>query len=64
MSDICPVTLYHGTSSIFLPSILENGLGGINAVKEWGILELAREIFPYVEENFKDDYRFDSFKKW
>ena len=63
MHNICPVTLYHGTSSIFLPSILENGLGGINAVKEWGILDLAREIFPYVEENFKDDYRFDSFKK-
>lgn len=63
MHNICPVTLYHGTSSIFLPSILKNGLGGINAVKEWGILELAREIFPYVEENFKDDYRFYTFKK-
>ena len=63
MSDICPVTLYHGTSSIFLPSILEYGLGGINAVKEWGILDLAREIFPYVEENFKEDYQFDTFKK-
>lgn len=63
MNNICPVALYHGTSSIFLPSILENGLGGINAVKEWGILDLAREIFPYVEENFKDDYRFDTFKK-
>lgn len=70
MSDICPVTLYHGTSSIFLPSILEYGLGGINAVKEWGILDLAREIFPYVEElhvaktaHFDDMNEFDSFKK-
>lgn len=50
MHNICPVTLYHGTSSFFLDSILENGLGGVNIIKEWGVLDLVNEMYPYVAE--------------
>lgn len=63
MSDTCPVKLYHGTSTIFLPGILENGLGATNVVKEWGILDLARDIFPLVQKEHSDHTYFNCFKE-
>ena len=48
------IDLYHGTSTLFLDSIVENGLGGINPVRDWNLLELAKEVFEqsklYLEE--------------
>lgn len=38
------IDLYPGTSTLFLDSIIGNGLGAVNPMKEWGILELAREV--------------------
>jgi hypothetical protein len=32
--------LYHLTSTLFLDSIVQNGLGAINPVREWNILDL------------------------
>ena len=52
MSKIYPFPLYHGTSSIFLSSILETGLGGKNIVKELKVQDLAKEMLPFVIENF------------
>lgn len=63
MTDICPIKLYHGTSSIFLKSIKENGLGGVNVIKEWGIIDLAKEILPLVEESFPGHINLDSFRR-
>lgn len=63
MSDICPVTLYHGTSSFFLDSILENGLGGVNIIKEWGVLDLVNEMYPYAAERLSNHKSFGSFEK-
>jgi len=39
------ISLYHGTSTIFLDSIVENGLGGINPIKEWKVYELSRDVY-------------------
>lgn len=52
MSKNYPFPLYHGTSSIFLSSILETGLGGKNIIKELKVQDLAKEMFPFVIENF------------
>lgn len=49
-----PFSLYHGTSTIFLKSILENGLGGINPIEEWKVLELAKEVFELSSEHLYD----------
>lgn len=48
------VDLYHGTSTLFLDSITQNGLGAINPVKEWNILELCQEVYELSEEHLKD----------
>lgn len=32
---ILDIPLFHGTSSLFLPSIIENGLGAINPITEY-----------------------------
>lgn len=38
--------LYHGTSTIFLKSIAEHGLGGWDPIKEWRVLECLRRVIP------------------
>lgn len=43
------IPLYHGTSSIFLDSIFEFGLGGKNIITDWKVLEAAREIFYFAQ---------------
>lgn len=42
-------TLFHGTSSIFLPGILEKGLGGSNPLLDLDIYNLSLELLPFVE---------------
>lgn len=49
------IPLYHGTSTIFLDSIKKNGLGGINPIKEFKIIEALRLLL-----NFADKYFFAS----
>ncbi len=46
--------LYHGTSTLFLDSIVQHGLGAINPVKEWNILDLCREVYELSEEYLRD----------
>jgi hypothetical protein len=46
-----PVPLYHGTSTLFLEGILKLGLGGMDAIAEWKVLEFARAIAPLVDEH-------------
>jgi hypothetical protein len=50
-----PFSLYHGTSTVFLKSILENGLGGKNPVSDWKMLELANKVFELSTRHL-DDY--------
>ena len=43
------IPLYHGTSTLFVDSIANHGLGGMNPVKEWSLLELAKEVLLLSE---------------
>jgi hypothetical protein len=56
-TDLIPLPLYHGTSTLFLEGILKHGLGGKNQLEEWRVLELARAIAPLVEQHcaIRDD---------
>jgi hypothetical protein len=47
------VDLYHGTSTLFLDSILQNGLAGINPVTEWQLLELSQEVYALSEAHLQ-----------
>lgn len=50
-----PVSLYHGTSSLFIPSIIEHGLGGKNLIKEWRIIEFTKAIYPLIDKYLSED---------
>jgi hypothetical protein len=43
--------LYHGTSTLFLESIAEHGLGGWDPIKEWRVLECLRKVLPIAEKH-------------
>ena len=43
------IPLYHGTPTLFVDSIANHGLGGMNPVKEWSLLELAKEVLLLSE---------------
>lgn len=50
------LSLYHGTSTIFLDGIIKYGLGGMNPISGWKVLELAKEINPLVQQHFTEQY--------
>jgi len=52
------IPLYHGTSSLFLSSIKDHGLGGRNPVKDWDLLELSRRVLELSENHLKDTEMF------
>jgi len=62
-----PIPLYHGTSTIFLDSIIKYGLGGFNPVKEFNLIELSKEVFNLSEVHLNDidfqGYWLSSFKE-
>ncbi len=67
MGKTLPIELFHGTSTLFLDSIIEHGLGGYSPVKEWNLIELSREIYAlsetYLSETrlfLKSSYSFKS----
>lgn len=50
--------LYHGTSTLFLDSIIQNGIAAKDPVREWKILRLAEEIYPFCEKYLTDNHLF------
>jgi hypothetical protein len=48
------IDLFHGTSTLFLDSIIKNGLGGKNQIFEWNLLELTREVYELSKGYLKD----------
>ena len=48
------IPLFHGTTTIFLESIIENGLGGRNPIKDLNLFELANEVYTLSEKYLKD----------
>src|ERR1044071_6013102 len=61
------IDLFHGTSTLFMDSIIQNGLGGINPVIEWKLLELSKEVYELSEQHLQETKLFKvsstSFKK-
>lgn len=53
--DSLPISLYHGTSTLFLSGIASCGLGGKNPLVEWKVLDFVRDILPLVKEHFSRD---------
>lgn len=49
------IPLYHGTSSIFVDSILEHGLGAKNPVRELGVHSFFKHAYEVYEQLFADD---------
>lgn len=43
------IPLYHGTSSIFLGSIKEHGLGGFDPIKKYNIINIFRELYSLAD---------------
>ena len=43
--------LYHGTSTLFLDEILRSGLGGINPIEDWGVLDCIRDLRDLAEQH-------------
>ena len=53
---------YHCTSDIFTKSILKNGLGKINPVFDYKLLELLSHLFKISEKNLIDKERFENLR--
>ncbi len=56
------IDLYHGTSTIFLESILRNGLGAINPISDWDILTFGKDVNALCEQ-FIIGYKNDKYGK-
>lgn len=52
------ITLYHGTSTLFLDNIIDKGLGGLNPVKEWKLVELSKEVYELSKQYLADNKLF------
>lgn len=48
------IDLFHGTSTLFLDSIVSNGLAGINPVLDWNILGLCKEVCELSNQHLKE----------
>ena len=53
------ITLYHGTSTLFLDSIIKHGLGGFNPVIEWKLIELSQDVLKLSETHLKGTKLFE-----
>lgn len=56
------IPLYHGTSSFFLPSICENGLGGINPIEQTNARAFFEEIFKLCDVALAGDEDWEACK--
>ncbi|MDO9256947.1 MAG: hypothetical protein Q7U54_15610 [Bacteroidales bacterium] len=57
-NNYLPIPLYHGTSTLFLNSIINNGLGGVDPISEWKIIELSKEVYQQSELHLKGNSLF------
>ena len=55
--------LYHGTSTLFLDGIVSFGLGGINPIQEYLVLEAATKVRELAEKNLVDWLPYQN-RKW
>jgi hypothetical protein len=55
VTDKLGFPLYHGTSTLFLDSIVEHGLGGRNPVEDLRVIEFANELWPLVKTHLASE---------
>ncbi|WP_156125312.1 hypothetical protein [Cellulophaga sp. Hel_I_12] len=58
MKKIMTFNYYHGTSSIFLNSIIENGLGGINPNFDFKNLDLLKYLSSRAEKDLMENQNY------
>jgi hypothetical protein len=61
-NGILTIPLYHGTSSLFLTSIREQGLGGVNPIKQFQVREFFAEIFKRCDTALAGDKEWEACK--
>lgn len=49
------IPLFHGTSSIYLKSINEHGLGGANPIRQYGVTTFLRDLLALADETLTND---------
>ena len=52
--EILNFPLYHGTSSIFLDSIQKSGLGSINIIKKYQVMDMFSVLVIAFQKNYDD----------
>ncbi len=52
--------LFHGTSTLFLDSIIQYGLGGVDPVANWKLVELSTEVYDLSEQYLQHTDLFQS----
>lgn len=48
--------VYHGTSTIFIESIKENGLRAFDTIQEYNVLKALSYLMEIIPEKYKKDY--------
>jgi len=46
------IPLFHGTSTVFLDSIREHGLGGINPIDKMGVMQSLDLLLKQADERY------------
>lgn len=55
--------LYHGTTNLFVDSIKEHGLGGLNPVEEWDLASIYRALFEVADKKFRGASSWEKVRK-
>jgi hypothetical protein len=63
LNGLLTIPLFHGTSSIFYESILKHGLGGINIIRDLGVIDLLARLVQLCDQHLepKDDWELTMF---
>lgn len=66
-NDRLIIPLYHGTTTLFLDSIVQHGLGGTNPIENWNVLRLSIETLQlsevYLDKSARLTPEFESFRR-
>ena len=57
------IPLYHGTTSLFVDSIKEYGLGGLNPVEELDLVSIYRALFEVADKKFRGASSWEKVRK-
>jgi hypothetical protein len=58
--EVLKVDLFHGTSTLFMDSIIQHGLGGVNPVEKLKLVDLSKEVYSLSEYYLKNSKMFEN----